>query len=57
MTAAFVHLKSDRTLDPVRQDSSFPEKQESQTALVLVVRCASERRDALGSCFSPSGSA
>jgi hypothetical protein len=32
---SFVHLNSDRTLDPVRQDSSFPEKQESQTALVL----------------------
>jgi hypothetical protein len=31
----FVHLNSDRTLDPVCQDSSFPEKQESQTALVL----------------------
>jgi hypothetical protein len=31
----FVHLNRDRTLDPVGQDSSFPEKQESQTALVL----------------------
>jgi hypothetical protein len=25
----FVQLSSDRTLDPVRRDNSFPEKQES----------------------------
>jgi len=33
-----VHLSSDRTVEPVRQDSSFAEKQESHPALLLVVR-------------------
>jgi hypothetical protein len=33
----FVHLSSERTLEPVRQDSSFAEKHESHTALLLVV--------------------
>jgi len=32
-----VHLSSERTLEPVRQDSSFAEKQESHPALLVVV--------------------
>jgi hypothetical protein len=33
-----VHPSSDRTLDPVRRDNSFAEKQESHAARLLVVR-------------------
>jgi hypothetical protein len=40
----FVHLSSERTLEPVRKDCSFAEKQEPQPALLLVVRCASDGR-------------
>ena len=40
---SFVHLSSERTLEPVHQDSSFAAKQESHAALLLVVRCASLR--------------
>src|SRR5215207_8430283 len=32
-----VHLSSERAVEPVRQDSSFSEKQESHPALLLVV--------------------
>jgi hypothetical protein len=32
-----VQLSSERTLEPVRHDSSFAEKQESHTALLVVV--------------------
>ena len=37
----FVQLSSERTLEPLRQDSSFAEKQESHPALLVVVpsRC------------------
>jgi hypothetical protein len=38
----FVHPSSERTVEPVRQDSSFAEKQEPHPALVLVVPCGSE---------------
>jgi hypothetical protein len=38
-----VHTGSDRTVEPVRQDSSFAEKQESHPALLLVVQFSSER--------------
>jgi hypothetical protein len=34
----FVQLSSERTLEPVRQDSSLAEKQESDPALLVVVR-------------------
>jgi hypothetical protein len=33
----FVHLSSERTVEPVRQDSSFAEMQEPHSALLLVV--------------------
>jgi hypothetical protein len=33
-----VQPSSDRTLDPVRRDNSFPEKQECHLARLLVVR-------------------
>jgi hypothetical protein len=33
---SFVHLSSERTLEPVSHDSSFAEKQESHPALLLV---------------------
>jgi len=33
----FVQPSSERTLDPVRRDNSFPEKQESRFARLLVV--------------------
>ena len=35
-----VQLSSERTLEPVRRDSCFAEKQESDPALVLAVRSA-----------------
>ena len=34
----FVHRSSERTVEPVRQDSSFAEKQESHPARLLIVR-------------------
>jgi hypothetical protein len=34
----FVQLSSERTLEPVRQDSSFDEKEESHLAFLVVVR-------------------
>jgi hypothetical protein len=34
----FVHLSSERTLEPVRRDCSFAEKQQPQAARLLVVR-------------------
>jgi hypothetical protein len=34
----FVHLSSERTLEPVRKDCSFAEKQQPQAARLLVVR-------------------
>jgi hypothetical protein len=34
---AFVHLSSQRTLEPVRQDGCFAEKQEPHPALLLIV--------------------
>ena len=37
----FVHLNSERTLEPVRHDGSFAEKQESYPALLVVVRLES----------------
>src|SRR4051794_3297675 len=37
-----VHLSSERTVEPVRQDSSFAEKQESHPARLLIVRRVSE---------------
>jgi hypothetical protein len=39
---AFVHLSSERTLEPVHQDSSFAEKQESHPALLLVVEAVAQ---------------
>ena len=45
----FVHLSSERTPEPVCQDSPFAEKQESHPALLFVVPCGSElevRQDA-----------
>lgn len=39
-----VQPSSERTLDPVRRDNSFPEKQESHHARLLVVRVDSELR-------------
>ena len=36
----FVHLSSQRTLEPVRQDGWFAEKQEPNPALRLIVRSA-----------------
>jgi hypothetical protein len=33
----FVHLSSEREVEPVRQDSSFAEKQKSHPALPLIV--------------------
>ncbi len=39
-----VHLSSERTVEPVRQDSSFAEKQESHPALLLVVQPGRDRR-------------
>ena len=38
----FVQLSSERTLEPVRQDSSFAEKQESHPALLVVVQLSSK---------------
>jgi hypothetical protein len=46
----FVLLSSERTLERVRQDSSFTEKQEPHPALVLVVRSGHEISDETGSC-------
>jgi hypothetical protein len=40
----FVQLSSERTLEPVREDSSFAEKQESHRALLVVVQLDSKRR-------------
>ena len=41
-----VHLSSERTLEPVRQDSSFAEKQKSHPPLLPVVPCGRPgRRD------------
>jgi hypothetical protein len=36
----YVHLSSERTLEPVRQDGSFAEKQQSHGALLFLVPCA-----------------
>jgi hypothetical protein len=35
----FVHLNSERTVEPVRKDCCFAEKQEPQPALLLAARC------------------
>jgi hypothetical protein len=40
-----VQLSSERTVEPVRQDSSFAEKQESHPALLLLVLSGRLRRD------------
>jgi hypothetical protein len=36
-----VHLSRQRTLEPVRQDGCFAEKQGPGPALLLIVRCSS----------------
>ena len=39
----FVHLSSQRTLVPVRQDGCFAEKEEPHPGLLLIVRRSNER--------------
>ena len=39
-----VRLSSERARQEVRQDSSFGKKQESRSALLIVVRSSDERR-------------
>jgi hypothetical protein len=51
----FVHLSSERTLEPVRKDCSFAEKQESQPALMLVVHRRRVVVTERGACFLTSG--
>jgi hypothetical protein len=42
----FVHLSSERMLEPVRRDSFFAEKRESHPARLLIVQLESVGRDA-----------
>jgi hypothetical protein len=50
-----VHPSSERTLEPARRDGSFPEKQESDPARLLVVQRESEISAGAG-YRSPRGS-
>jgi hypothetical protein len=50
-----VHLSSQRTLVPVRQDGCFAEKQEPHPALLLIVLSGHEIGGAAG-CWSPGQS-
>jgi hypothetical protein len=47
-----VHLSSERMLEPARGDGSFPEKQESGPARLLVVRGERRQRAAQVDCSS-----
>jgi hypothetical protein len=40
----FVHLSSERLVEPVRQGSSFAEKQASHPTRLLVVEAVAQRR-------------
>jgi hypothetical protein len=53
-----VHLNSERTLESVRQDCSFAEKQQPRPARLVVVPSGHLDRSRRGACFTHrSGSA
>jgi hypothetical protein len=55
--SGFVHLKSERALEPVRKDCSFAEKQQPQLARLLVVRSESLRGAARDARSRPAAKA